>query len=246
MVYFSSILCRILPIFAIFLSRNPRASAESGAADAVFRFQPEEDRYKLVLNRSDSETVASNYFRPTRASRILLPDPTTNRGRPAFSPVLPAFTLVFLIFYGFFFLVGWFEGAFFLPRLPRPQQGFFAGRGLRGRLPTAGPFLSSFSSPGAGGGSQRRLPPAPALPPPGSRLGPADTHHQAQKGQSRPQQPPPLTPSPLGFPATREDARSLRFCTKTLSLHAGVRDRGRARRHPVLSRPVRPPRNKPV
>ncbi|XP_058160220.1 kinesin-like protein KIF17 isoform X3 [Dasypus novemcinctus] len=35
----------------------------------------EEDRYKLMLSRSDSEHIASNYFRPKRASQILSLDP---------------------------------------------------------------------------------------------------------------------------------------------------------------------------
>ncbi|XP_039710297.1 LOW QUALITY PROTEIN: kinesin-like protein KIF17 [Pteropus medius] len=35
----------------------------------------EEDRYKLMLSRSDSEHIASNYFRPKRASQILSTDP---------------------------------------------------------------------------------------------------------------------------------------------------------------------------
>ncbi|XP_065552756.1 kinesin-like protein KIF17 isoform X5 [Lathamus discolor] len=43
---------------------------------------PEEDRYKLVLDRSDSETVASNYFRPRRTSEILHPNPTPTRAAP--------------------------------------------------------------------------------------------------------------------------------------------------------------------
>ncbi|XP_030319631.1 kinesin-like protein KIF17 [Calypte anna] len=43
---------------------------------------PEEDRYKLVLNRSDSEIIASNYFRSPRTSRILQPDLTKNRAAP--------------------------------------------------------------------------------------------------------------------------------------------------------------------
>ncbi|XP_053432953.1 kinesin-like protein KIF17 isoform X3 [Nycticebus coucang] len=34
----------------------------------------EEDRYKLMLSRSDSENIASNYFRPKRASQILSTD----------------------------------------------------------------------------------------------------------------------------------------------------------------------------
>ncbi|XP_047382323.1 kinesin-like protein KIF17 isoform X7 [Sciurus carolinensis] len=35
----------------------------------------EEDRYKLMLSRSDSENIASNYFRSKRASQILSADP---------------------------------------------------------------------------------------------------------------------------------------------------------------------------
>ncbi|XP_059546893.1 kinesin-like protein KIF17 isoform X1 [Myotis daubentonii] len=35
----------------------------------------EEDRYRLMLCRSDSENIASNYFRPKRASQILSTDP---------------------------------------------------------------------------------------------------------------------------------------------------------------------------
>ncbi|XP_016070052.1 PREDICTED: kinesin-like protein KIF17 isoform X1 [Miniopterus natalensis] len=35
----------------------------------------EEDRYKLMLSRSDSENIASNYFRSKRASQILCSDP---------------------------------------------------------------------------------------------------------------------------------------------------------------------------
>ncbi|XP_057289009.1 kinesin-like protein KIF17 [Pezoporus wallicus] len=42
----------------------------------------EEDRYKLVLNRSDSETIASNYFRPRRTSVILHHNPTPTRAAP--------------------------------------------------------------------------------------------------------------------------------------------------------------------
>lgn len=41
----------------------------------VLKSQQEEDRYKLMLNRSDSENIASNYFRSKRASQILSTDP---------------------------------------------------------------------------------------------------------------------------------------------------------------------------
>ncbi|KAM9370170.1 kinesin-like protein KIF17 [Phaethornis superciliosus] len=43
---------------------------------------PEEDGYKLVLNRSDSETIASNYFRSPRTSRILQPNLAKNQAAP--------------------------------------------------------------------------------------------------------------------------------------------------------------------
>ncbi|XP_024605634.1 kinesin-like protein KIF17 isoform X1 [Neophocaena asiaeorientalis asiaeorientalis] len=35
----------------------------------------DEDRYRLMLSRSDSENIASNYFRPKRATQILSADP---------------------------------------------------------------------------------------------------------------------------------------------------------------------------
>ncbi|XP_075629496.1 kinesin-like protein KIF17 isoform X3 [Balearica regulorum gibbericeps] len=57
---------------------QPQPAQKSPSAQSRER-TPEEDRYKLVLNRSDSETVASNYFGSTRASRILHPDPAKNR-----------------------------------------------------------------------------------------------------------------------------------------------------------------------
>ncbi|NXY59012.1 KIF17 protein, partial [Callaeas wilsoni] len=37
----------------------------------VCHLQPDEDHYRLVLDRSDSETIASNYFRSRRASQML-------------------------------------------------------------------------------------------------------------------------------------------------------------------------------
>ncbi|NXF36417.1 KIF17 protein, partial [Nyctibius bracteatus] len=49
---------------------QPKSARKSPSAKSR-ELTPEEDRYKLVLNRSDSETIASNYFRSTRASRIL-------------------------------------------------------------------------------------------------------------------------------------------------------------------------------
>ncbi|XP_058028417.1 kinesin-like protein KIF17 [Ahaetulla prasina] len=47
------------------------SSAENGETVTV----PEEDRYKMMLSKSDSENIASNYFRSKRASQILNADP---------------------------------------------------------------------------------------------------------------------------------------------------------------------------
>ncbi|XP_051844304.1 kinesin-like protein KIF17 isoform X5 [Antechinus flavipes] len=62
-----------LPVAVSTLPQNkpPRktCSAENGEPSQ------EEDRYKLMLNRSDSENIASNYFRSKRASQILSTDP---------------------------------------------------------------------------------------------------------------------------------------------------------------------------
>ncbi|CAL8336807.1 unnamed protein product [Lota lota] len=41
------------------------------AADAREDYMVEEDRYKALLNRSNSENIATNYFRSTRASQLL-------------------------------------------------------------------------------------------------------------------------------------------------------------------------------
>ncbi|KAM6116664.1 kinesin-like protein KIF17 [Phoenicopterus ruber ruber] len=60
---------------------QPKPAQKSPLAESR-ELTPEEDRYKLVLNRSDSEAIASNYFRPTRASRILHPDPAQARAPP--------------------------------------------------------------------------------------------------------------------------------------------------------------------
>lgn len=46
--------------------------------------QQEEDRYKLMLNKSDSENIASNYFRSKRTSQILNSDSMKSLGKCAF------------------------------------------------------------------------------------------------------------------------------------------------------------------
>ncbi|ERE82251.1 kinesin-like protein KIF17 [Cricetulus griseus] len=48
---------------------------KTSAVDNGEPFMQEEDRYKLMLSRSDSENIASNYFRSKRASQILSTDP---------------------------------------------------------------------------------------------------------------------------------------------------------------------------
>ncbi|XP_014807358.1 PREDICTED: kinesin-like protein KIF17 isoform X1 [Calidris pugnax] len=51
---------------------QPQPARSSPAAQSGDR-TPEQDRYKLLLTRSDSETATNNYFGPRRASRILHP-----------------------------------------------------------------------------------------------------------------------------------------------------------------------------
>ncbi|XP_051027602.1 kinesin-like protein KIF17 [Acomys russatus] len=48
---------------------------KTSAVDSGEPHMQEEDRYKLMLSRSDSENIASNYFRSKRASQILSTDP---------------------------------------------------------------------------------------------------------------------------------------------------------------------------
>ncbi|KAE8594840.1 hypothetical protein XENTR_v10019817 [Xenopus tropicalis] len=58
----------------------------------------EEDRYRLMLSRSDSENIASNYFKSKRASQILSADPMRslalhNSSPVGSAPLLPAPTI---------------------------------------------------------------------------------------------------------------------------------------------------------
>ncbi|XP_039861752.1 kinesin-like protein KIF17 isoform X3 [Simochromis diagramma] len=51
---------------------TPKASARRGSgSDAGEAFMVEEDRYKQMLDRSDSENIASSYFKSKRASQLL-------------------------------------------------------------------------------------------------------------------------------------------------------------------------------
>ncbi|XP_039861760.1 kinesin-like protein KIF17 isoform X4 [Simochromis diagramma] len=53
-------------------SVTPKASARRGSgSDAGEAFMVEEDRYKQMLDRSDSENIASSYFKSKRASQLL-------------------------------------------------------------------------------------------------------------------------------------------------------------------------------
>ncbi|XP_028922062.1 kinesin-like protein KIF17 isoform X2 [Ornithorhynchus anatinus] len=61
-----------LPIVSTLPQSKPArksSSAENGDSTT------EEDRYRVMLSRSDSENIASNYFRSKRASQILCSDP---------------------------------------------------------------------------------------------------------------------------------------------------------------------------
>ncbi|XP_070366950.1 kinesin-like protein KIF17 isoform X7 [Equus asinus] len=51
------------------------SAADTGEPGTGLESQQKEDRYKLMLSRSDSENIASNYFRSKRASQILSTDP---------------------------------------------------------------------------------------------------------------------------------------------------------------------------
>ncbi|XP_075376700.1 kinesin-like protein KIF17 isoform X2 [Mycteria americana] len=215
-------------------------SAESGEPT------PEEDRYKLVLDRNDSETVASNYFRSPRSSRSLRPEPAPHRGKPASSPAPPASTSACL---GFFF-----RGSAFSAQLPCPLQGFSAGRGLvlasceDGRPPRPPPLLSRLPR------GRRGL---RAAPPPRPRPGPS-----ASRPSPWPRRPPPPSakrakPAAAAAPS---DAAGLsgnagrRQISAVLPQNAlavrgaeGRAGQGRARCRHLLSRPVHPLRcNKPV
>ncbi|XP_006094069.1 kinesin-like protein KIF17 isoform X1 [Myotis lucifugus] len=61
-----------LPVVSTGLQNRP--ARKTSAADSG-ELGMEEDRYRLMLSRSDSENIASNYFRPKRANQILSTDP---------------------------------------------------------------------------------------------------------------------------------------------------------------------------
>ncbi|XP_035760474.1 LOW QUALITY PROTEIN: kinesin-like protein KIF17 [Neolamprologus brichardi] len=67
---------------------TPKASARRGSgSDAGEAFmQVEEDRYKQMLDRSDSENIASSYFKSKRASQLLGSDTAKAHVLSVFSP----------------------------------------------------------------------------------------------------------------------------------------------------------------
>ncbi|GAA6216843.1 kinesin-like protein KIF17 isoform X2 [Lates japonicus] len=66
---------------------HPKPSTRRGsAADSGEPFMVEEDRYKEMLDRSDSENIASSYFKSKRASQLLGGDAT--KGHAIHSPPL--------------------------------------------------------------------------------------------------------------------------------------------------------------
>ncbi|XP_032751524.1 kinesin-like protein KIF17 isoform X3 [Rattus rattus] len=62
-----------LPVVPTGTQNKP--ARKTSAVDSGEPHMQEEDRYKLMLSRSDSENIASNYFRSKRASQILSTDP---------------------------------------------------------------------------------------------------------------------------------------------------------------------------
>ncbi|KAG8506658.1 Kinesin-like protein KIF17, partial [Galemys pyrenaicus] len=63
-----------LPV-AVSTGPQNKPARKTSAVDSGEPGMQEEDRYKLMLSRSDSENIASNYFRSKRASQILSSDP---------------------------------------------------------------------------------------------------------------------------------------------------------------------------
>ncbi|KAM9110718.1 kinesin-like protein KIF17 isoform 5-T5 [Megaptera novaeangliae] len=63
-----------LPV-AVSTGLQNRSARKTSTADNGEPGTQEEDRYRLMLSRSDSENIASNYFRPRRASQILSTNP---------------------------------------------------------------------------------------------------------------------------------------------------------------------------
>ncbi|XP_019367543.1 PREDICTED: kinesin-like protein KIF17 isoform X2 [Gavialis gangeticus] len=67
-----------------------KPARKSSSAESRELLMEEEDRYKMMLSKSDSENIASNYFRSKRASQILNADPIKNLTHHNATPVLGA------------------------------------------------------------------------------------------------------------------------------------------------------------
>ncbi|CAN9511947.1 unnamed protein product [Ophioblennius macclurei] len=59
---------------------KPSSCRSTGSDAGVSFMQMEEDRYKEMLDRSDSENIASSYFKPKRASQLLGAEVTKGHG----------------------------------------------------------------------------------------------------------------------------------------------------------------------
>nr|XP_023962323.1 kinesin-like protein KIF17 isoform X4 [Chrysemys picta bellii] len=77
-----------LPAVPSLPQTKPARKSSSGENGELL--MQEEDRYKLMLSRSDSENIASNYFRSKRASQILSADPMKSLAHHNSPPVLSA------------------------------------------------------------------------------------------------------------------------------------------------------------
>ncbi|XP_034996506.1 kinesin-like protein KIF17 isoform X1 [Zootoca vivipara] len=64
-----------LPAAVSSLSQTKAGRKSSSSENGDAATMQEEDRYKVMLSKSDSENIASNYFRSKRASQILSADP---------------------------------------------------------------------------------------------------------------------------------------------------------------------------
>ncbi|XP_038967235.1 kinesin-like protein KIF17 isoform X2 [Rattus norvegicus] len=77
-----------LPV-AVPTGTQNKPARKTSAVDSGEPHMQEEDRYKLMLSRSDSENIASNYFRSKRASQILSTDPMKSLNCSTLEPTHP-------------------------------------------------------------------------------------------------------------------------------------------------------------
>ncbi|XP_025022228.1 kinesin-like protein KIF17 [Python bivittatus] len=77
-----------LPAAVSSLSQTKAGKKNSPTENGETVIMPEEDRYKMMLSKSDSENIASNYFRSKRASQILNADPMKSLASHTSPPLL--------------------------------------------------------------------------------------------------------------------------------------------------------------